>query len=174
MHINFIADELFSTIAAKFFVNKENGLGITTEKVNDLFYSETGLVHEIYAIKAGSSALVTKNPELKDNRLIQLIQTDFDIDGIEPNKLRVQNTSLKEKWDKDDISRSWEDLIYHKDANVRKLGKELVEYSFYASGFNKNLFSRSKQTLFLFGATNVSPFKILSTCFKPNLASKSF
>ena len=139
--ISYLEDEMFSMVSSQFFTGEDNGLGMDYKKVEKLFFSEKGLVNNIYELKVGKNELLDKYPELRRNRLIQTIQAEFSEETDVPDKLRVQNSSIKEKWDKEDLSRSWSDLIYHEDETVRKLGRGLVLYAFYSSGLSRNMYS---------------------------------
>jgi Sec-independent protein translocase protein TatA len=64
--------------------------------------------------------------------------------GIAIDTLRFRNTGTLTDVDKAEISESWKQLLYYKESDnmefndkVRKLGEDLVKYSFFAYGFHQ-------------------------------------
>lgn len=137
--INHVADELFTAISSGYFVNE---MGATPAKIEKLFYGENGVVAQVDLIKSGKLY-----PDLQDNRILSLLKTDLDIVENKFHRMTLHSTNIKEKWDRDELVRSWSDLLDYRHENaetqegVRSLGRNIIMYAFYASGFNKTLTS---------------------------------
>jgi len=78
--------------------------------------------------------------EFKDNEFLKQLHPDFASSETQPDVLKF-TTHASDKWGKDAIIYDWRDLIEHNDAEIRKIGEDLVNYSFYSTGFNKNIYS---------------------------------
>ncbi len=134
-YINFVSDELFSAISSRFFINHPK-FKATSAKVNKLFFGDNNIVKQVAQVKNGQLF-----PELQDNRFITLLKTDTEVGDNVPNKLTLHSDNIKEKWDRDDLVRSWEDILDHDNEAIAAFGRNIAMYSFYSSGFNKTLTS---------------------------------
>lgn len=73
--------------------------------------------------------------KIKDNPLVrQLKVSDEEVNGRFYSFVRL---IAKDKTRKEELSRAWEELIYHEDEAVSRFGKILVKYAAYTSGMNQ-------------------------------------
>ena len=127
--IGVAADALYSSIAGRFFVNK---LGYNTERVREMFIGDNTMALKILAMK--------NDPKFSDNRLLKLLNpvVSQDKDGFDYITL-FNAAENRTKWHKDRITEGWRDLM--SDPETETIAKDLVAYSFFASGFKKSLHS---------------------------------
>ena len=130
--INNIADELFSMISYNFFKNNTR-LQINDSLYKDMIYGDNTTAKKLNDYKV--------DDRVKNNRLINTLVTNNITDDESPDTIISYNSQIKDKWDRDDITSAWEDLLYHKDEDIRNFAEELVKYAFISSGFKRNIFS---------------------------------
>ena len=89
-------------------------------------------------------SIVEKYPELKDVKIIRLLQRkSAGIDNIPIDRLEFQNTGSMNNIQKDEVSQSLEYLLEHSNEEFRVLGEDLIKYSFLTAGFGFTPFSFS-------------------------------
>lgn len=97
----------------------------------------------------GSNTMSDRVSALKDkeglyNRFVnQLIPVKGKIDKKTkkkaPDFVKLPSSTQRTKYETDELIQGWRDLINSEDKLESKLGKDLIKYSFFASGMSKNL-----------------------------------
>jgi hypothetical protein len=138
--INNITEELYSYFAGQFFADNKDGMGMSDpRKLRTLLTGNTKSVFaELDKIKSGKSKY---SNELKDNKLINALNIDSSQDAPFSSYLRMPFRTLNDKWETDDYIDDFNELFTHKDVAIRDLGRKLMMYSYYTSGFRNRFYS---------------------------------
>jgi hypothetical protein len=134
--INFVSDEIFSAVVAKFFTSKEYA-GITSEGLAVLM---NNIVNRFSKIKSNEDGVYDS---IKDNAFIKYLYPYPVEDDMLPFRrfLTVPMKSTKDKLDKDIMINSFKELMKSSDPEVRILARQLFYYSFFTSGFRSRIYS---------------------------------
>jgi len=119
---------------------------LATEVTNQAY---SYLLQEFKPFRANAKAMIGKNgmgklvmdmklkptSKIKDNPLVkQLKVSDEEVNGKFYSFVRL---IAKDKTRKEELTRAWEELLYHEDADVSTFGRKLVMYAAYTSGMNQ-------------------------------------
>lgn len=129
--VNKGSKELRSAILGRFFTNPRY-LGVSKQKAKSLLYGDNTMAKRIYDLKVSE--------KVHNNKLIDNLKPRFG-KGNDPDIVTLNDLDIQEKWDKDEVTRGWKELLTSSDESLRKIGEDLVTYSFFTSGFNRNIYS---------------------------------
>jgi len=133
---NYLAKELHASIISRFFADETYGMGITSEKLSTMLKGKNSVARRVYNVKYNNKEAY---PDLQDNRLLNSLIPKLAQDESQFDGLTMTTVDIKEKWDQDELTKSWKQLLSYPDDTIRQLGEDLIVYSFYTSGFNKNI-----------------------------------
>jgi hypothetical protein len=89
-------------------------------------------------------SLKDKYPELSEVKLLNLLhKKSANTDKIPIDRIEFMNTGSMDSLQKDEVIQSWEYLLEHSNEDFRKLGEDLIRYSYLTAGFNFTPFSFS-------------------------------
>ncbi len=127
-----VSAAVYSGIVSLYF-NSAKGFNRTKEDVSKLFKGESSIGHRV-------RSLGITYPDLLENKFIQTLKPVFDR-GNNVWFLKYISGDKNDKFTRDSFSEGWGDLLEHSDPYIRKIGEDLIYYSFYTSGFNRSLYS---------------------------------
>ncbi len=119
--VDAIMNEIYS------FIIGIEGSGITDGKIKDLFFGDNSTARKVERLKRADPALALNNILLRD------FTTVYRKKKGDPDFLTFNNKNQ----DRELYQRAWSELFETHPA----IAKKLVNYSYHASGFNRNLFS---------------------------------
>lgn len=131
--INIIGKEIKTELISEFFTSKDY-LGYSSEQVKDLFKGDNSIASRVYNIQLGKYL-----PELKDKKLFtDLLNPEFFENG-----LHYLKTGFRKDRDGDGniFIEGFKDMLSSTNPEVVKFAKDLVVYSYFASGFKSGIFS---------------------------------
>ena len=129
--LNNFSDEIYSSIIGKFF--KEE-CGLTSNNILAVCKEVVSILNEV---KRGTS----KYNHLNDNKLISNLSLRLrsDKESSFPGFTGISLSKSEDKSVTDEYTYEWQKLLSDKDPDVRRLGKDLLLFSFYTSGFNQKI-----------------------------------
>lgn len=107
----------------------QTGFNLPTDIVKGLFMGSNTVYDRV---------LTARNGILKDNYFLSLLDVTME-DGIKFVKMDSTRNNSAEALN--EISRSWKELLESENSFAEQLGKDLIYYSFYNSGFRTNISS---------------------------------
>lgn len=113
----------------------QTGFNLPVDTIRDMFKGENSLYDRVLEMK--------KLDELKDNYFLNQLSLDIR-DGIKFIKMDSTKNNSPEALD--EISRSWQELLENDNENIQQLGRDLIYYSYYNSGYRTNISSFFEHT----------------------------
>ena len=132
--VNYSANEIYSAIVSRFFSDPEY-MGYDSASVNKLLKGNNSVARRVYNVKFSPN----KYQDLKKNKLLDMLSPRLAENESDYDKLATNTIDIAEKWDKDEVTKGWKELLSYPNDAVRRLGKDLVAYAFFTSGFNGTL-----------------------------------
>ena len=108
------------------------------DEINAMFYGADSLANRTKKIKNGQ---LFEKEGIKNKSIVKLLYSVIENDGVTPDTLITFNSQIKDIWTKNSLIRSWQDMLSHKNEDIRKYAEDLVLYAIYTSGMNKNIYS---------------------------------
>jgi len=131
--LNDVTEEIFALLASEFFVDKEDGLGVTKEYLDTILRDPAKSVFaQIQAVKTQSHK---HYKELGENKFLNMMIIDFNKTFEFPWYIRTPFHTLDDRWETDDYIDDYLALTQHESPEVRELAKILYVYSFYTTGW---------------------------------------
>lgn len=124
-----ISNDLFSAVVSDFFTSPL-GRNLTEEDIKNLYQGENPVAKDLLKL--------SESDKFKNNYLISSLKPYKD---EEHNMWFVETKADlgKDAWTRNSLSDAWRDLM--EDEESRDFAMRLADYSFYSSGFNRQLFS---------------------------------
>lgn len=127
--INSIANEVKTSIYAHFF---NQYLTDHDMSVKDLFFGDKSIVNRVARLQEDIAS--GKYRELADNEFIKMLLPNVLNNDQTPMSFENSITKQRDTDSKNAYTFSWMDLLEHEDPEIRKLGTDLIVYSFYLGG----------------------------------------
>ena len=128
-----ISDQVYSSLAAEYFLNPL-GYGLSKKDVINLFSGDSSVGAKLAKLKD------TNNEYYSNNKFLSSLTPKLD----SYSKfwfIESRPGDRSDAYSRDIISEDWSDMLSHPDDTIRTLGKELVYYSFFTSGFNRSIYT---------------------------------
>lgn len=124
-----ISNEIKSSIFGKFFNQylKDNKMS-----VHDLFFGENSIVNRVSRLQ--QQIAEGQYRELADNEFLKMLWPNVLNNDKEPMRFENSITKQRDTDSKNAYTFAWMDLLEHEDPEIRKLGNDLIVYSFYMGG----------------------------------------
>lgn len=124
-----ISNEIKSSIFGRFFNQylKDNNMS-----VHGLFFGENSIVNRVSRLQQ----LIAEGSyrELADNEFLKMLWPNVLNNDKEPMRFENSITKQRDTDSKNAYTFAWMDLLEHEDPEIRKLGNDLIVYSFYMGG----------------------------------------
>jgi len=131
--INSMTGDLFSAVTSKFFSDPRFGIGMTRARLSTLYLNNDESVFA--TISKVKSPRFKYYEELKDNKVIEMLQVDSKPLTAVENYITTPFMSASDVWENDDYIADFKAIIEHEDPTVQLLGRQLYLYAFYSTGF---------------------------------------
>lgn len=124
-----ISNEIKSSVLGKFFNQylKDNGMS-----VHGLFFGENSIVNRVSRLQ--QQIAEGQYRELADNEFLKMLWPNVLNNDKEPMRFENSITKQRDTDSKNAYTFAWMDILEHEDPEIRKLGNDLIVYSFYMGG----------------------------------------
>ena len=96
----------------------------------DLFYGENNMAERIQSLKKSGDF---------DNSFLSSLRIKFGKESSDPSFIQLPSSKQRTKYETDDLIKGWREMLTSENPVVSKIGKDLINYSFFSSGMSKNL-----------------------------------
>ena len=100
--------------------------------VRELFFGDKSIVNRVARLQEDIAS--GKYRELADNEFIQMLLPNVLNNDTTPMSFENSITKQRDTDSKNAYTFAWMDLLEHEDPEIRKLGNDLIVYSFYLGG----------------------------------------